>query len=129
VIDFPPPLKKYYLPIAVLTFDLHLSNMILSAVYQKQRRLDMGKKDITARMAKDAGITLNKAQKAFASLLDSIREDLKKGKKVNFSGFGSFEVKIREARKGRNPKTGESIAIPSKKRIKFNPSRQFKNSL
>ncbi len=89
----------------------------------------MGKKDIAARMAKDAGITLNKAQKAFASLLDSIREDLKKGKKVNFSGFGSFEVKIREARKGRNPKTGESIAIPSKKRIKFNPSRQFKNSL
>jgi len=38
-------------------------------------------------------------------------------------------VKTREARKGRNPKTGESIAIPSKKRIKFNPSRQFKNSL
>jgi DNA-binding protein HU-beta len=54
---------------------------------------------------------------------------LKKGNKVNFSGFGSFEIKIREARKGRNPKTGASIDIPGKKRIKFNPSRQFKNSL
>jgi len=89
----------------------------------------MGKKDITARMAKVAGITLQQSQKAFAALLDLIREDLKKGSKVNFSGFGSFEVKTREARKGRNPKTGETIAIPSKKRIKFNPSRQFKNSL
>lgn len=89
----------------------------------------MGKKDITARMAKDAGITLQQSQKAFAALLDLIREDLKQGCKVNFSGFGSFEVKTREARKGRNPKTGEIIAIPSKKRIKFNPSRQFKNSL
>jgi DNA-binding protein HU-beta len=89
----------------------------------------MGKKEITARMAKEAGITLHQAQCAFTSLLDGIREDLKKGNKVNFSGFGSFEIKIREARKGRNPKTGASIDIPVKKRIKFNPSRQFKNSL
>jgi len=89
----------------------------------------MGKKEITARMAKDAGITLHQAQAAFGSLLEAIREDLKKGNKVNFSGFGSFEIKIREARKGRNPKTGASIDIPGKKRIKFNPSRQFKNSL
>lgn len=89
----------------------------------------MGKKEITARIAKDAGITLQQAQKAFASLLEGIKADLKAGKKVNLSGFGSFEVRIREARKGRNPKTGEAIAIPSKKRIKFNPSRQFKYSL
>jgi DNA-binding protein HU-beta len=89
----------------------------------------MGKKDITSRMAKDAGITLSQAQKAFVSLLTGVKEDLRRGKKVNLSGFGSFEVKIREARRGRNPKTGESIAIPDKKRIKFNPSRQFKNTL
>jgi len=89
----------------------------------------MGKKEITARIAKDAGITLHQAQKAFAALLEGIKEDLKNGNKVNFSGFGSFEIKTREARKGRNPKTGESIAVPSKKRIKFTSSRQFKNSL
>mgnify|MGYP001573791595 CR=1 FL=1 len=89
----------------------------------------MGKKDITTRLAKDAGITLLQAHKAFAALLGAVKADLKLGRKVNFSGFGSFEVKVREARKGRNPKTGASIAIPSKKRIKFNPSRQFKNSL
>jgi DNA-binding protein HU-beta len=89
----------------------------------------MGKKDITARIAKEAGITLHQAQRAFQVLLDGIKNDLVSGKKVNFTGFGSFEIKVRGGRQGRNPKTGESIAIPAKKRIKFNPSRRFRNSL
>ena len=89
----------------------------------------MGKKEITTRMAKDAGITQLQAQRAFASLLEGVKTSLKKGRKVNFSGFGSFEIKIREARKGRNPKTGAAIEIPRKKRIKFTPSRTFKNTL
>jgi len=89
----------------------------------------MGKKDIMSRMAKDSGISLPQAQKAFASLLAGMKASLNQGGKVNFSGFGSFEVKVREARKGRNPKTGASIQIPPKKRIKFNPSRSFKNTL
>ena len=89
----------------------------------------MGKKDILARMSRDAGITLAQSQKAFASLLKGMKEALNRGGKINLSGFGSFEVKVREARKGRNPKTGTSIQIPKKKRIKFNPSRSFKNTL
>jgi DNA-binding protein HU-beta len=89
----------------------------------------MGKKEITARMAKEAGITLHQAQRAFAALMDGLRATLKTGTKVNLSGFGSFELKVRDARKGRNPKTGATIEIPSKKRVKFNPSRTFKNSL
>ena len=89
----------------------------------------MGNKDLTARMARDAGITLHQAQKAFAALLLHVKKDLKEGRKVNFSGFGSFEIKVREPRRGRNPKTGESIDIPAKKRIKFNPSRRFKSLL
>lgn len=89
----------------------------------------MGKKEITARMAKEAGITLHQAQRAFAALLDSLRATLKTGTKINLSGFGSFELKVRDARKGRNPKTGAAIEIPPKKRVKFNPSRTFKNSL
>jgi DNA-binding protein HU-beta len=89
----------------------------------------MGKKEITIHMAKRAGISLHQAQSAFAAMLDGVRSSLKIGSKVNLSGFGSFELKVREARKGRNPKTGATIDIPSKKRIKFNPSRAFKNSL
>ncbi|MCX6566295.1 MAG: HU family DNA-binding protein [Candidatus Aminicenantes bacterium] len=89
----------------------------------------MGKKDILARMSRDGGITLSQAQKAFSSLLQGMKESLNQGKKINLAGFGSFEVKVREARKGRNPKTGTTIQIPKKKRIKFNPSRSFKNTL
>ena len=89
----------------------------------------MGKKEILARMSREGGVTLAQAQKAFASLLQGMRQSLNQGEKINLSGFGSFEVKVREARKGRNPKTGTTIQIPQKKRIKFNPSRSFKNTL
>jgi len=89
----------------------------------------MNKKDAILRMSKDSGITALQAAKAFSSLLEGIKGTLKKGGKVTFSGFGSFEVKSRRARKGRNPKTGAEVAIPPKNRIKFNPSKSLKNSL
>ena len=89
----------------------------------------MNKKDAIIRMSKDSGITALQAAKAFTSLLEGIKSTLKKGGKVTFSGFGSFEVKQRRARKGRNPKTGAEVNIPPKNRIKFNPSKSLKNSL
>jgi DNA-binding protein HU-beta len=89
----------------------------------------MGKKEIVAKMARDSGITLHQGQKAFQSLLEAIKTSLRNGSKVNLSGFGSFELRVREARRGRNPKTGEGIDVPKRKRIKFNPSRMFKGSL
>ncbi|MGQ9672399.1 MAG: HU family DNA-binding protein [Candidatus Aminicenantales bacterium] len=89
----------------------------------------MNKKEMIGRMARDAGITAIQAAKAFSSMMEGIKNALKRGEKVTFSGFGSFEVKERKARKGRNPKTGTEVAIPPRKRIKFNPSKRFKNSL
>jgi DNA-binding protein HU-beta len=89
----------------------------------------MNKKEIISRMAKDSGTTALQAAKALSSMLGSIRNSLQKGEKVTFSGFGSFEIKERRARKGRNPKTGAEVAIPPRKRVKFNPSRSFKASL
>jgi DNA-binding protein HU-beta len=89
----------------------------------------LNKKEIAMKMAKDAGITFLQAEKAFSSMIGGIKASLKKGKRVTFSGFGSFEVKTRKARKGRNPKTGAAISIPKKKRVKFNPSKSFKESL
>ena len=96
---------------------------------KKLRRFTVNKKAITAKMAKDSGITGLQAEKAFTSLINGIQSSLKKGNRVTFSGFGSFEVKNRKARKGRNPKTGEPITIPKKKRVRFNPSRSFIDSL
>lgn len=80
-------------------------------------------------MSKDAGITYLQADKAFKTMIETIKKSLKGGKRVTFSGFGSFEVKKSKARKGRNPRTGKAISIPKKKRIKFNPSHSFKESL
>ena len=89
----------------------------------------MNKKETITRMSREAGITALQAAKALSSLLEGVKGTLKKGGKVTFSGFGSFEVKKRRARKGRNPKTGAEVAIPPKNRIKFNPSKRLKNSL
>ena len=89
----------------------------------------MNKKDIAAKISRDAGISYLQAEKAFNAMINGIKNSLEKGKRVTFSGFGSFEVKKSKARKGRNPKTGEEIFIPNKKRIKFNPSKSLKENL
>lgn len=89
----------------------------------------MNRKDLIQRIMKEAEITTSQATKALNAMLEAIKGALKKGERVTLSGFGSFEVKIRNPRKGRNPKTGEEVAIPRKKRVKFNPSKSLKDLL
>ncbi len=89
----------------------------------------MSKREVTKLIAQDAGITLMQAQKAYHGMLDGIKGALQRGQRVTFSGFGSFEIKTRNERKGRNPKTGETITIPAKRRVKFTPSRELKRNL
>lgn len=89
----------------------------------------VNKKEIAAKMSRDAGISYLQAEKSFKAMIEGIKDSLKRGKRVTFSGFGSFEIKKTNARKGRNPRTGEDIFIPKKKRVKFNPSKSLKDSL
>lgn len=89
----------------------------------------MNKKEVVMKMSKDAGITALQAEKAFKTLIEGMEKTLKKGKRVTFSGFGSFEVKNRKARKGRNPKTGKEIKIPAQKTVKFTVSKKLKKEL
>jgi nucleoid DNA-binding protein len=89
----------------------------------------VNKKQITQKISKDAGITALQAEKAYKSMLIGMSRALSQGERVTFSGFGSFEIKRRKSRLGRNPKTGEKLRIPQKKRIKFNPSRILKDQL
>jgi DNA-binding protein HU-beta len=86
----------------------------------------MNRKDLILKIMKEAQITALQATKALNTTLEAIKAALKRGERVTLSGFGSFEVKIRNPRKGRNPKTGEEVAIPRKKRVKFNPSKSLK---
>jgi len=70
--------------------------------------------------------TKKEAQMAVEAVLDSIRKSLKKKEPVTISGFGTFKVKQTKARQGRNPKTGETIQIPAKKKIAFRASKELK---
>jgi DNA-binding protein HU-beta len=78
-------------------------------------------------LGKDA--TKRAAEEALEAVLSSISEGVKKDKKVQIIGFGTFEVKERAARQGRNPKTGESMKIAASKSIGFKPSSSLKGSL
>lgn len=69
------------------------------------------------------------AEEALSAVLDSIAAGVKKDEKVQIIGFGTFEVKKRAARMGRNPKTGEAMKIGASKSVGFKPSSTLKNSL
>jgi DNA-binding protein HU-beta len=69
------------------------------------------------------------ADRALDAVLSSIAAGVKQDKKVQIIGFGTFEVKTRSARTGRNPKTGESMQIEASTSIGFKPSSVLKNGL
>ncbi len=76
-----------------------------------------------------ADATKRAAEDALSAVLDSIAKGVKKDKKVQIIGFGTFEVKKRAARMGRNPKTGESMKIAASKSVGFKASSALKASL
>ncbi|MBP7088292.1 MAG: HU family DNA-binding protein [Candidatus Omnitrophica bacterium] len=73
--------------------------------------------------------TKKEAQEIVETVWDSIKSSLKKKEDVAISGFGTFRVKQTKARTGRNPKTGETIQIPAKKKIAFRASKELKSIL
>jgi len=73
--------------------------------------------------------TLAQAEAAYDSLFGIIKTTLKSGDGLSITGFGSFKVVQKKAKKGRNPRTGEEIQIPSSKTAKFTPSKALKESL
>lgn len=89
----------------------------------------MNKGGIVSQMAKEAKITKRSAEKAVNSLLGSITKSLKKGEKVTLVGFGTFAVRKRAARKGRNPQTGAEIKIGAKKVPVFKAGQKLKNAV
>jgi DNA-binding protein HU-beta len=87
----------------------------------------MNKADLIKKMATDAGITQNQANKAFSAMVDGIAGSLSKGKRVILVGFGTFSVSERKARTGRNPKTGAPLRIPARKVPKFTPGKALRD--
>ena len=87
----------------------------------------MNKSELIAAMAAKTGETKKDAEIALYAMIAAITASLKKGDKVQLVGFGSFEVKKRAARKGRNPQTKEEIKIPASKAPVFKAGKALKD--
>ena len=87
----------------------------------------MNKADLVAAVAAKTGDTKKNAEAAVNAFVDVVTESLKKGDKVQLVGFGSFEVRKRAARKGRNPQTREEIKIPASKAPVFKAGKALKD--
>lgn len=93
----------------------------------------MNKSEIVQQLASRANISRADAQRAVDALFSVdtgiISQALKSGDKVQITGFGSFETKKREARKGRNPRTGKEIDIAASTSAAFRPGKGLKDSI
>ena len=89
----------------------------------------MNKTELVAVVAEKSGITKKDAERVVSATFETITAQLMKGEKVQISGFGVFEVKEREARVGRNPRTKEAIEIPASKAPAFKASKALKDTI
>lgn len=87
----------------------------------------MTKADLVEKVAKEADMTKKDAEKLVEIIFESIISTLNDGEKIELRGFGSFRVRERNARKGRNPKTGEAVNIPAKRVAYFKPGKDLKD--
>ena len=87
----------------------------------------MNKSQLIEAVAAQSGLKKKEAEAAVNAITASIADALKAGDKVQLVGFGTFEVKARGERTGRNPKTGETIKVPASKHPAFSASKALKD--
>ena len=89
----------------------------------------MNKADLVAKVAEKSGVTKKDAEKAVAGVFAAVQEALAAGDRVQVLGFGTFEVKERAARIGRNPQTGEELQIAASRNPSFKPGKALKEAV
>ena len=89
----------------------------------------MTKRELIEVVAKKANLTNKAAREAVQAIINSIRDSLKRGEKIVITGFGTFSVRKRVERIGRNPKTGEKITISARKAPGFTPGKTLKKAV
>ena len=87
------------------------------------------KAELVSDVAAKPTLTKKDVSEAVDAVFEAIQEDLAKGEKVQLIGFGTFEVRDRAARKGRNPQTGAEIEIPASKVPAFKPGKALKDAV
>ncbi len=91
--------------------------------------MSVTKKELIELVAKKANLTNKGAKEAIRVFLNGIRDSLKRDEKVVITGFGTFSLRSRKTRKGRNPKTGETITIAARKAPGFTPGKSLKKAV
>ncbi len=86
----------------------------------------MTKAELVEEVAKSSNLSKKDAEVVVQTVLDSIVESLKRGEKIELRGFGSFRIRNRLARQGRNPKTGETVKVPAKRVPYFKPGKELR---
>lgn len=89
----------------------------------------MTKADLIEEVAQAAEVTRKDSEKIVEAILDSIVQSLRAGDKIEIRGFGSFRTRQRQARLGRNPKTGEKVPVPARRVPFFKPSKELKDGV
>ncbi len=89
----------------------------------------MNKAQLVEEVSGEVGLSRRETQKVIDAIIGTIGGTLAKGEKVTLVGFGTFGVRQRKARTGRNPQTGATIQIPAKKVPKFVPGKNLKNEV
>ncbi|GAB4111529.1 MAG: integration host factor subunit beta [Acidobacteriota bacterium] len=86
----------------------------------------MTKAELVDGVSRSSGLSKKDAEVIVQTVLDSIIDSLQRGEKVELRGFGSFRLRERSPRQGRNPKTGERVHVPAKKVPYFKPGKELK---
>ena len=92
-----------------------------------RKGVSMTKADLVDEVSKVTELSRKDSEVIVETLFDSIIKALKAGDKLEVRGFGSFRIRERKARQGRNPKTGEKVSVPEKKVPYFKPSKELKD--
>ena len=87
------------------------------------------KADFIASVAEKTGLSKKASEDALKAVLDTLQEQVGAGKRVNLPGFGTFTLRERAARKGRNPRTGEDLSIAASKSPGFSPAKAWKDAV
>ncbi|MDO5506672.1 MAG: integration host factor subunit alpha [Pseudoxanthomonas suwonensis] len=84
------------------------------------------KADMADRLYEEVGLNKREAKELVDAFFDTLRETLEQGRQVKLSGFGNFDLRRKNERPGRNPKTGESIPISARTVVTFRPGQKLK---
>ena len=87
----------------------------------------MNKKELVMEITKRTGLPVSNSEKALTGMIRVVQEELAKGGKIQLVGFGTYEVKERQQRIGRDPRTGEPKVVPAKKVPVFKPGKSLKD--